>query len=223
MGAQPASVGAYDFTDMGRTVRVEIDVHSNASELDIRSTGDSLTVSDKPTSRTLLSVLQLYSTVDANATQSSVSGGSLTITLTKLENTSWWPALEAKSEVLSDQQGVSEAQTSRAMEERDKVKALLSAAQAGSVSDLQVAAHHFEGQHLGDIKDATGKNALHFAAQLGQQDVCQYLITEQHVSPDTQDEAGARMSSLKLPCLYATAHRDAAAYSIPSFPAGTSL
>jgi len=43
---------------------------------------------------------------------------------------------------------------------------------------------------LGDIKDGTGKNALHFAAQLGQTDVCQYLLTEHQLDPNIQDEAG---------------------------------
>ena len=111
-----------------------------------------------------------------------------------------WPALEAQSEVLADQlQTTSEAQTSRALQEREKVKALLTAAQSGNVSEMQAAAAHFAEQHLGDIKDATGKNSLHFAAQLGQTDNCRYLLTERQLNPNTQDEAG--MQALRLPLL----------------------
>ena len=189
MGAQPAT-GSYDFRDRGSTVQIQLTVHSEASHLDVRSTGDSLTIIDNSASRTLLKVVQLYSTVDARQTDWEVAHTTLTVTLTKLEPAIQWTALETQPGVLP-QQAVSEAQTSRALQERDRVKALLTAAQSGSVSDIQATAEHFTGQHLGDIKDGTGKNALHFAAQLGQTDVCHYLLTEQQVDPDTQDEAGS--------------------------------
>ncbi len=207
MGAQPATDSLYEFNDCGSTVRISLEVSGSALDIDVQSTGDSLKVVDKRTSRTLLNVLQLFSTVDASATRSSMScdqtcwlakalqfslsDGNLMITLTKLETNLPWPSLEAQTDVLTNQsEAVSETQTSRALEERENVKALLIAAQSGRVSDLQAAAQHFKGQHLGDIKDGTGKNALHFAAQLGQTDVCQYLLAEHQVNANTQDEAG---------------------------------
>lgn len=202
MGAQPAT-SSYDFTDNGGTVQIQLTVHSGASDLDVRSTGDSLTIIDNSASRTLLKVVQLYSTVDPGQTDWNVADGTLTVTLKKLEPAIRWTALETQADVLPQHAG-SEAQTSQALQERDRVKALLTAAQSGSVSDLRAAAEHFRGQKLGDIKDGTGKNALHFAAQLGQTDVCQYLLTEQHMDPDSQDEAGSDNTPLpqtNLPCL----------------------
>lgn len=191
MGAQAASDNAYHFTDAGSSVTVLLNVDGNASDFDTRSTGDSLRVIDNRNSQTLLNIVQLYSTIEASATQSKVAKGRLVLTLTKLDADVCWPALEAQSEVLADpSQVASEAQTSRALQEREKVKALLTAAQSGSVPDLQKAASHFSGQQLGDIKDGTGKNVLHFAAQLGQTDVCQYLLTEHQLDPNVQDEAG---------------------------------
>lgn len=191
MGAQPASSNFHHFTDAGSSVTVLLNVDGNASDFDIQSTGDSLRVVDNRNSQTLLNILQLFSTVEAGITQSSVADGRLVLTLTKMDADLHWPALEAQSEVLADHsQAVSEAQTSRALQEREKVKALLTAAQSGSVPDLQNAASHFSGQQLGDIKDGTGKNALHFAAQLGQTDVCQHLLIEHHLDPNIQDEAG---------------------------------
>ena len=191
MGAQPASDNTYQFTDASSSVTVVLNVDGNASDFDIRSTGDSLRVIDNRNSQTLLNIVQLYSTIEASTTQSKVASGRLVLTLTKLDGDVRWPALEAQSEVLADHsQAVSEAQTSRALQEREKVKALLTAAQSGSVPDLQNAASHFSGQQLGDIKDGTGKNALHFAAQLGQTDVCQYLLTEHQLDLNIQDEAG---------------------------------
>lgn len=189
MGAQPATA-SYEFRDNGRTVQIQLTVHCDLSDLDVRSTGDSLTIVDNRASRTLLKVVQLYSTVDAGATDWNVTEGTLTVTLTKLEPAIHWTALETHADVLP-QQAVSEAQTSRALQERDRVKALLTAAQSGSVSNIQAAAEHFRGQQIGDIKDGTGKNALHFAAQLGQTDACHYLLTEQQVDPNLQDEAGS--------------------------------
>ena len=188
MGAQPATA-SYEFRDRGRTVQIQFAIHSDPSDLDVRSTSDSLTIIDKSASRTLLKVVQLYSTVDARQTDWNVANGTMTVTLTKLEPAIQWTALETQPDVMP-QPAVSEAQTSRALQERDRVKLLLTAAQSGSVSDIQAAAEYFAGQHLADIKDATGKNALHFAAQLGQTEVCHYLLTEQQVDPNSQDEAG---------------------------------
>ena len=188
MGAQPVAA-SYDFRDHGRTVQIQLTVHSDPSDLSVRSTGDSLTIIDNSASRTVLKVVQLYSTVDARHTDWNIANGTLTVTLTKLEPAIQWTALDTQPDVLP-QQAVSEAQTSRVLQERDRVKALLTAAQSDSVSEIQAAADYFRGQHLGDIKDGTGKNALHFAAQLGQTDVCHYLLTEQQVDPNSQDEAG---------------------------------
>ena len=188
MGAQPASE-SYEFRDHGRTVKVQLPVHARASDLDIRSTGDSLTIVDNSAFRTLLKVVQLYSTVDATATDWRVADGTLTVTLTKLEPAIQWAALDTQAAALREQ-AVSEAQTSRALQERDRVKALLTAAQSGSLPDVQAAAGHFAGQQLGEIKDASAKNALHFSAQLGHTQVCHYLLTEQQVDVNLQDEAG---------------------------------
>ena len=188
MGAQPASEN-YFFQDHGRTVKVQLPVHAGASDLDIRSTGDSLTIVDNSASRTLLKVVQLYSTVDAKATDWSVADGTLTVTLTKLGPDIQWTALDAQAAALPEQ-AISEAQTSRALQERDRVKTVLTAAQSGSLSDVQAAAGHFAGQQLGEIKDGNGKNALHFAAQLGHTQVCHCLLTEQQVDVNLHDEAG---------------------------------
>ena len=189
MGAQPAPEG-YEFRDHGSTIQLQLQVHSQASDLVIRTSGDSLTIVDTSASRTLLKVVQLYSTVDANATEWTVADGTLTVTLKKLESTIQWMTLDAQAAALPEQ-GMSEAQTGRALQERDRVKILLSAAQTGNVSELQAAAQHFAGQQLEEVKDGTGKNALHFAAQLGQTEVCHYLLTEQQVDVNVQDEAGA--------------------------------
>lgn len=193
MGAQPATA-SYEFEDNGRTVQIRLTVHCSLSDLDVRSTGDSLTVIDKSAARTLLEAFQLYSTVDARATDWTVAEHTLTVILAKLEPDVRWTALETQSNVLP-QQAVTETQTSEVLEERDKVKALLTAAQTGNMSDLGAAAEHFTGQQLGDIKDGTGKNALHFAAQVGQADTCYYLLTEHEVDPNIQDEAGGYINA----------------------------
>ena len=190
MGAQPAPAAVHEFSDFGNIVRVVLDFAGSQQDLDVQPTADSLKVADKRSHRTLLNAVQLHSTIDASATQSSVSEGSATITLTKLDASTRWPALETDTDAVPSEQAASEAQTSQALLERDKVKALLTAAQSGSIAELQAAAEHFEGQNLADIKDVTGKTALHFAAQLGNKPTCQYLLDEQQVNINSQDEAG---------------------------------
>lgn len=65
---------------------------------------------------------------------------------------------------------------------------------------LQGAALRFPGQPVGDIKDANGRTALHFAAQLGQMDACQHLLSDMRVPVSCQDGEGASLCSSAHAC-----------------------
>ncbi|KAK9828865.1 hypothetical protein WJX72_002461 [[Myrmecia] bisecta] len=69
-------------------------------------------------------------------------------------------------------------------------------AQSGNVAQLQAAAQRFQGEDLGSVKDGNGRCVLHFAAQLGRQDMCRHLLDEAHVDVNAQDEAGETPLSL---------------------------
>ena len=77
-----------------------------------------------------------------------------------------------------------------ALYEREKVQALLEAAQRGEVDRLAEAAQQFTGQHIDSIKDGRGRTALHFAAQLGRYQACRYLLEELHAHANGQADTG---------------------------------
>lgn len=186
--------GCCSFRDLGSRIEVQLQVASAlaSSDVCVHATADSLRATDRKSSAVLLHVTQLYSTIAAAAAEHKVSDGRLTITLQKLDQTLNWPHLEAQNEEHANgtQESASGNQTSQAMQERDKVKALLTAAQSGSVADVQKAAEQFGTDSLAEVKDGTGKNCLHFAAQLGNIEVCQYLLTELHFDANEPEEAG---------------------------------
>lgn len=190
---------SYRFRDLGShvEVRLEVDSTCNSSVISVNATADSLCVTNRATSAVLLNIFQLYSTVAADSSRQTLSNGELTIALEKLDASLRWPDLIAQSQPATNGKHTREAQdnTSQALAERDKVKALLSAAQSGAVADVQAAAKHFSGDSLAEVKDGTGKNSLHFAAQLGQTEVCHYLLTEQRFDPNLQEEAGTYNTS----------------------------
>lgn len=194
--------GCYKFRDLGSRVEVRLQVASDlaSSDIHMQATADSLRITEQKSSAVLLNVTQLYSTIAAAATEHTAANGNLTVTLQKLDQKLSWPAFEVQSKAHAN--GTEDAdsgnQTSRAMQEREKVKALLTAAQSGSVADVQQAAKQFGQDSLAEVKDGTGKNCLHFAAQTGQTDVCHYLLIELHFDPDEQEEAGACFSLQKL-------------------------
>ena len=198
------TAATYSFRDLSSQVEVQLEVAStcNTSDILVQATADSLRFTDRTTSAVLLNIFQLYSTIAANSTNHTVSHGQLTITLEKLDSSLSWPALEAHSQPPTSRQPDRDSgeQTSQALAERDKVKALLTAAQSGSVAEVQAAAEQFHGSSLAEVKDGTGKNSLHFAAQLGQTDVCHYLLTEQDFDPNQQEEAGMSHILSCLPC-----------------------
>ena len=186
--------GCYSFRDLGSRIKVQLQVAPALANSDVYVdvTADSLRATDRNSSAVLLSVTQLYSTVEAGSLEHEVAEGQLTMTLQKLDQSLSWPTLEAPNMPHADETQETEAgdQTSRAMQEREKVKALLTAAQSGSMADLQKAAAAFGQDSLAEVKDGTGKNCLHFAAQLGNSDVCHYLLTELGFDPNEQEEAG---------------------------------
>lgn len=78
-----------------------------------------------------------------------------------------------------------------ALQERDRVQGLLTAAQDGNDLQLAERAKYFEGQPIESIKDGQGRNALHFAAQNGRVKACQYLLEALHADPNARAEEGA--------------------------------
>ncbi|KAI5071472.1 hypothetical protein GOP47_0013723 [Adiantum capillus-veneris] len=82
-----------------------------------------------------------------------------------------------------------------ALAARDKVSRLLVAARDEDPRGLKEAAAAFdEGQGVAkavlDVKDANGRGALHFAAQNGNDAVCQYLLEELSFPVDLRDNDG---------------------------------
>lgn len=187
--ADPVTV-PWSFEDGGTEVVVTLDVPSvKAAAFDVQISGDSLTVevteSDKKTD--LLRITQLYSTIDAASSEwkLSPSKNSLTVRLKKLDPDSTWPQLEAKS-------STKEAPISHGdpLEARKAVEALLSAARAGDVEAFKGAAQRFDGSDLSGVKDANGRNALHFSASHGQTDFVNLLVSEEHFEVDASDDSG---------------------------------
>ncbi|XP_065853514.1 uncharacterized protein [Euphorbia lathyris] len=102
---------------------------------------------------------------------------------------------------------------SHALAVREKVQQFLTAACTGNIDLLkQVAAQLDDGKGLAktvaDIKDANQRGAIHFAARVGQTEVCKYLVEELKLDVDTKDEDG------ETPLIHAArlGHTDTAIY-----------
>ncbi len=180
----------WTFEDNGIDVLVTLNVSSiKAAAFDVQISGDSLSVQFKENDKNtdLLRIIQLYSTVDAASSHwdLSPSKDSLTVRLKKLDPGSTWPQLEAKT-------ATNDSTTSHGdpLEARRAVEALLSAARAGDVEAFRGAAHRFDGSDLSGVKDANGRNALHFSASHGRTDFVGYLVSEQHFEVDATDDSG---------------------------------
>ena len=87
------------FRDAGDNVVVELPVPSGTAEQDVHVSGgaDALIVSTRDAEAPLLSVVQLYSTVDPAATRVEVpTDGTLQVTLRKLDPGLPWSSLHAQ-------------------------------------------------------------------------------------------------------------------------------
>ena len=87
-----------------------------------------------------------------------------------------------------------------ALHERDKVQALLQAAQSGDVLQLAAAAKHFSGQSISSVRDGQGRAALHFAAQAGRLEACKYLLEELKAEADSRADEGSSFVSPRSIC-----------------------
>ncbi|CAL8467241.1 g6777 [Coccomyxa elongata] len=61
---------------------------------------------------------------------------------------------------------------------------------AGDIEAFRGAAHRFDASDLTGVKDANGRNALHFSASHGRTDFVGYLVSEQHFEVDATDDSG---------------------------------
>ncbi len=61
----------------------------------------------------------------------------------------------------------------------------------GCQSPSQAAVTQFDSGEAARVKDAHGRCALHFAAQVGRDEACEYLLREAGSPVDAQDENGA--------------------------------
>ena len=177
---------SHTFRDAGASVVVTLDARSSTGQVQVQVTGDSLTVvAHRDAKRVVLFDLQqLYSTVDASAVDWEDKDGQITVKLEKLDPSLEWPQLEAtKREADQRSEG-------NPLEDREQVKALLSAAQSGDVEAFKAAGQLFPAGQLDGIKDANGRNALHFAAASSNADICSFLAREQGFSLDATDESG---------------------------------
>ena len=215
--------------DRGSTVAVSVPVSETPGELDVQSTTTSLMVRDS-SGNTLLSVPQLWSTVDSGKTTWKVEGGMATITLHKLDPREHWRSLEYQVRQLDqsvarpvqtadradpglpgvepvmqqhvEQKAVVQAESKppaepkegsseAAMAARDQVKQLFQAAVAGDVEHMQQVAPTVSAEGLDAVKDGNGRTALHFAAQAGQARAAEYLLDQEGIDVNAQDDSGA--------------------------------
>ena len=58
----------------------------------------------------------------------------------------------------------------------------------------QAALGAFGGGEAASVRDAAGRCALHFAAQLGRDGACEYLLRDAGFPVNAQDEHGARFT-----------------------------
>lgn len=91
----------------------------------------------------------------------------------------------------------SSAESTNALQEREKVQNLFKAAQEGDNSRLMRLAHtEFDGQAIDRIRDGRGRTCIHFAAQGGHVEACRLLIEELSADPDSTTEDGKFEQSL---------------------------
>ena len=93
------SEGAAEFADAGSDVQVKLKVPKGASRDDLRVSGgaDYLHVrSTDAAAPPLLSIQQLYGTIEPEHTRWDVTDGTLTVTLNKRDEAIPWPSLEAQ-------------------------------------------------------------------------------------------------------------------------------
>lgn len=87
-----------------------------------------------------------------------------------------------QSEPQNDSQG--------AMAAREQVKRLFEAALHGRIADIEKIAPAVSPSGLSSVKDGNGRNALHFAAQGGQLEAAQYLLSKEGININSQDDSG---------------------------------
>ena len=184
VGAMKAS--HHNFKDAGSTVVVTVDACSTDHDVQVQVTGDSLTVSAQRDGKpvVLLSVPQLYSTIDASSLDWEDVDRQVVVKLSKLDPSLRWPQLEA------NKQEAAHKSKENPLEDREHVKALLSAAQCGDVEAFKAAGRLFTAGQLDAVKDAHGRNALHFAAASSKAVLCSYLAQEESFDLDVTDESG---------------------------------
>ena len=213
--------------DRGSTVAVTVPVSEDPGQLDVQSTTTSLMVRDS-TGKTLLTVPQLWSTVDSGKTAWEAEDGTLTITLHKLDPREHWRSLEyqvtqleqsvARPMQTADWAGLpgvrpvmplvqaeskptpsaKEGSSEAAMAAREQVKQLFQAAVAGDVERMQQVAPTVSTEGLNAVKDGNGRTALHFAAQAGQARAAEYLLDQEGIDVNAQDDSGAALRCKEL-------------------------
>ena len=215
--------------DLGSTVAVSVPVSENSGQLDVQSTTTSLLVRDS-TGNTLVTVPQLWSTVDSGKTTWEAKGGMLTIILHKLDPREHWRSLEYQVSQVEQSRArtcslrfgfigpglpemrsimkqhvkqkpfvqaesepppkVKEGSSEAALAAREQVKQLFQAAVAGDVERMQQVAPAVSAEGPNAVKDGNGRNALHFAAQAGQARAAEYLLDQEGIDVNAQDDSG---------------------------------
>ena len=186
---------------------MELDVSSvDGGTFAVQSTGDSITVelrsvqSSEPV--VIWTIPQLYGTIDAASTRWSVSKNNkqMTVRLKKLDTSAAWPQLAPFSQDSAAEEELAHPATENPLEERQHVRALLTAAQTGDLEGFEAAAGRFSAGDLSSVRDGNGRNALHFAAAGGHATLCHSLINCWGVNVDAYDEAGKIMDTCMLQC-----------------------
>jgi hypothetical protein len=76
------------------------------------------------------------------------------------------------------------------MAARELVKQLFEAALKGDIQQLKVIAPSVSPEGLASVKEGHGRNVLHFAAQGGQVSMARYLLEEEGIPANSQDDEG---------------------------------
>ena len=193
--AAKITVKTSTFHDDGEYATLELDVSSvGGGVLDVQSTGDSIAVVLHRAGTTKPVVIwstPLVGTIDASATCWSTSETKqMTIRLKKLDPSAAWPHLARASQESAAEEQDDHAPPENPLEQREHVKALLTAAQTGDLEGLGAAAASFSAGDLSSVRDGNGRNALHFAAAGGHADLCHGLLHDWGFDADACDEAG---------------------------------
>ncbi len=103
------------FVDKGATVSVVVPCPSNVTPGAVKVAGaaDSLTIMLDGRPEPLLHVVQLYGTVQPQATTCELEANNLAITLQKMDSAQPWPTLEASQEAPVEQEGTGDALAAR--------------------------------------------------------------------------------------------------------------